>query len=164
MPYCNISRDTRSGALRMHFSMEGELLQVLEQKCNFRANLVDGHQTWGMRLPNGSWTGVIGQVYSEVSSKILKLFLILIFFTILKGVRICNLRSDPNFGPLTRGGFLDLHSCQRRDLYGAESLSRTANLLDHYKALLRWNLVPHSVFVYCLNFADEISRLWGSAI
>ena len=46
--------------------MELQLLSILEKRFQFRANLIDGHQQWGMQV-NGTWTGVVGQVYNGVN-------------------------------------------------------------------------------------------------
>ncbi len=47
--------------------MELELLKLLEKRYNFKTVFVDGYQQWGMKV-NGTWTGVVGQVYYGVTT------------------------------------------------------------------------------------------------
>lgn len=60
MPYCHIERD-KDGKLTARYSMEIQLLRLFAERYNFRYNLIDANQQWGM-IVNGTWTGAIGQV------------------------------------------------------------------------------------------------------
>ena len=54
--------------------VEIEILESLRKVWNFSYHIIDTNGVWGERLPNGSWSGIIGDVYSKVSkSKILNI-------------------------------------------------------------------------------------------
>ena len=50
----------------MGYSIELQLLKTLEQKFNFRSNLIDHKHDWGVRV-NESWTSAIGSVQINLS-------------------------------------------------------------------------------------------------
>ena len=64
-PFCNLLR--MNGKVYAKFSMEIELLRMLERQFNFSSNLVDGQDVWGAKV-NNIWNGVVGQVYYGVSA------------------------------------------------------------------------------------------------
>lgn len=64
LPYCNIMQ--QNGQTEVKFAMETEILKILQSRFNFKSNLIDGKQVWGM-FTEGRWTGVVGQVYNRVS-------------------------------------------------------------------------------------------------
>ena len=47
-----------------------ELLNYMKQFFNFQYKIVDCNQVWGNYI-NGTWTGVIGEVFYEVNNKCL---------------------------------------------------------------------------------------------
>lgn len=94
MPYCNVHR-TPDGQILFGYSMERQFLILSSKQFNFRYNLVDGNQSWGVGI-NEIWTGVVGHVFYEVSqifvTKKLKLFHLCL------ENRYCHLRHHTNLG------------------------------------------------------------------
>lgn len=64
----------KNTSLQIVTSIEPELLKLIEKKFSFRSAFVDGQQSWGMKLDNGTWDGVVGKVLQKV--KIFKDFLV----------------------------------------------------------------------------------------
>lgn len=63
-PFCDLDR-TVPGVTKFKFSMESELLSVLQAQYNFSSNLLFANDIWGAYV-NGTWTGLIGDVYYGV--------------------------------------------------------------------------------------------------
>ena len=79
IPFCDIHRK-ENGQIEAKFSVEIELLRLLEKYFNFRSHFIDSHQVWG-NIENGTWTGNVGLVYNKVSFPILYLKIIKSFLT-----------------------------------------------------------------------------------
>lgn len=48
------------------YSVDFELLKVLESRFNFKANLIDAHKNFGNLVDGQHWTGVFGHVTNQV--------------------------------------------------------------------------------------------------
>ncbi|XP_063860093.1 probable glutamate receptor isoform X2 [Scylla paramamosain] len=63
-PHIAVTRGT-DGVLTLSLAM-GNVMQVLTQTLNFTYSVITPEdQSWGSELPNGSWTGMIGQVVEK---------------------------------------------------------------------------------------------------
>lgn len=64
MPFCRFTK-TSDGKVIYGIAVETELLKFTEKRLNFRSNIRDANYTFG-RVVNGTWTGLIGDVYYRV--------------------------------------------------------------------------------------------------
>ena len=65
-PYCSYTVGADDGQTVIpEYSIEFELLKVMEKTINFTGQLVDAKNAWGMKV-NGSWNGLIKQVFTGV--------------------------------------------------------------------------------------------------
>lgn len=68
VPFCRLVRDEANGEkLKARFSIEMQLLNVLEKRYFFQSNLIDARRRWGLINRAGQWTGVIGSIVNGVS-------------------------------------------------------------------------------------------------
>ena len=65
MPYC-IYRKASNGKYVGQYSVDLELLHILEKRFNFRSNLLHSNDNWA-QIVNGSWTGVVGNIVNGIS-------------------------------------------------------------------------------------------------
>ena len=50
-----------------HYSgVEIEIIKSLGKVWNFSHEIINTNGVWGEHLPNGSWIGIVGQVYHKV--------------------------------------------------------------------------------------------------
>ena len=54
-----------TGQLILTGGIEGQFLDALKSHFNFSYKVVDCNNNWGSNI-NGTWTGVIGQVFYQV--------------------------------------------------------------------------------------------------
>ena len=64
MPFCKISQN-KNGTISAEYSMEIQILKILEVKYNFKSKLLDAKQMWGT-LVNGTWNGMVAQILNNV--------------------------------------------------------------------------------------------------
>ncbi|KAJ6221499.1 hypothetical protein RDWZM_000044 [Blomia tropicalis] len=63
LPYCYMT--SRNGTIIAEYSFELEILRIMSKYFRFRYKLIDSHLDWGMKLPNGEWTGTTGLVVND---------------------------------------------------------------------------------------------------
>ena len=65
-PYCSIRTDDANGKPIPHyFSVEISLLNMLQDRYNFRSNMIDARQQWGVKK-NGKWNGMVEMIRNHV--------------------------------------------------------------------------------------------------
>ena len=66
-PFCAIKK-LENGQLQIehNYYIETNLLQLLEKRFQFKANLIDANENWNIDYKNGTWHGIIGHVFSKV--------------------------------------------------------------------------------------------------
>lgn len=65
IPFCNILPSNKNKVI-MGYSLEFELLKMLETRFNFKSYFIDEHNNWGIHLGNGTWSGSVGKILNEV--------------------------------------------------------------------------------------------------
>ncbi|KAJ6222831.1 hypothetical protein RDWZM_001376, partial [Blomia tropicalis] len=64
LPYCEIINN--NGSITVLYSLETELLKIVENKFRFHSKLIDAEQKWGSKT-NGTWNGIVGLIYKRVA-------------------------------------------------------------------------------------------------
>lgn len=64
IPFCDLDHSDPTH-LKLKFSAESEILNLMEWYYQIKFNLIDCEGDWGMNF-NGTWTGALGQVYYKV--------------------------------------------------------------------------------------------------
>lgn len=64
LPYCEIINN--NGSITVLYSLETELLKIVENKFRFHSKLIDAEQKWGSKT-NGTWNGIVGLIYKRVN-------------------------------------------------------------------------------------------------
>ncbi len=79
LPFCNILppdpifdnqfKHKTDNKIKLGYSVEFELLKLLELRFNFTSHFIDEQQDWGENLGNGTWTGSVGRVINKVTQR-----------------------------------------------------------------------------------------------
>ncbi len=79
-PFCTIlpNKNKTSHNVKMSYSMDYELLKVLQHRYNFSSYLINEQGNWGLIDQNGHWNGSVGKIINQVITKYKLLLLKLI--------------------------------------------------------------------------------------
>jgi len=66
LPYLILDHETNNNTWLLSGGLEVKLLRALSDHFNFDYKIINCVEKWGIKLPNKTWTGVIGEISSKV--------------------------------------------------------------------------------------------------